>query len=49
MESVNDEDHKVLVQDEEIKDIQKDYYDSCFNGGFTNDLGVLTIQCWNII
>ena len=40
---VKDEDQKVLVRDEEIKERWKEYFDKLFNGNSTEDLGDLTI------
>ena len=42
---VKDEDHKVLIRDEEIKERQREYLDILFNGDSTQDLNDLTIQC----
>jgi len=41
---VKDEDQKVLVRDEEIKERCRKYFDTLFNGSSTQDLGELTIQ-----
>ena len=40
---VKDEDQKVLVRDEEIKERWRDYFDKLFNGSSTQDLDDLTI------
>ena len=40
-----DEDQKVLVRDEEIKERWREYFDKLFNGSSTQDLNDLTIQC----
>ena len=45
MRCVKDEDQKVLVQDEEIKERWREYFDKLFNGSSTQDLRDLTIQC----
>jgi len=42
---VKDEDQKVLVRDEEIKERWREYFDRLFNSSSTQDLGDLTIQC----
>ena len=42
---VKDEDQKVLVRDEEIKERWREYFDKLFNGSSTQDLDDLTIQC----
>ena len=42
---VKDEDQKVLIRDEEIKERQREYFDKLFNGSSTQDLDDLTIQC----
>ena len=42
---VKDEDQKVLVRDEEIKERWREYFDKLFNGSSTQDLNDLTIQC----
>ena len=45
MRCVKDEDQKVLVRDEEIKERWREYFDKLFNGSSTQDLYDLTIQC----
>ena len=45
MRCVKDEDQKVLVRDEEIKEKWREYFDKLFNGSSTQDLDDLTIQC----
>ena len=40
---VKDEDQKVLVRDEEIKERWKKYFNKLFNGSFTQHLDDLTI------
>ena len=45
MRCVKDEDQKVLVRDEEIKERWREYFDKLFNGSFTQDLHDLTIRC----
>ena len=42
---VKDENQKILVQDEEIKERWSEYFDRLFNGNSTQDLGDLIIQC----
>ena len=42
---VIDEDQKVLVQDEEIKERWREYFDKLFNNSSTQNLDDLTIQC----
>jgi len=42
---VKDEDQKVLVRDEEIKERWREYFDRLFNGSSTQNLDGLTIQC----
>jgi len=42
---VKDEEQKVLVQDEEIRERWREYFDRLFNGSSTQDLGNLAIQC----
>jgi len=42
---VKNEDQKVLVRDEEIKERWREYFDKLFNGSSTQDLDDLTIQC----
>ena len=44
MRCVKDEDQKVLVRDEEIKERWREYFDKLFNGSSTQDLNDLTIQ-----
>ena len=41
---VKDEDQKVLVRDEEIKERWREYFDKLFNGSSTQDLDDLTSQ-----
>ena len=48
MRCVKDEDQKVLVQDEEIKERWREYFDKLFNGNSTQDLDDLTIHCQNM-
>jgi len=45
---IKDEDHKVLVRDEEIKERWREYFDKLFNGSSTQDLDDLTIQCQDL-
>ena len=45
MRCVKDEDQKVLVRDEEIKERYREYFDKLFNGSSTQDLDDLIIQC----
>ena len=45
MRCVKDEDQKVLLRDEEIKERWREYFDKLFNGSSTQDLDDLTIQC----
>ena len=45
MRCVKDEDQKVLVRDEEIKERWREYFDKLFNDSSTQDLDDLTIQC----
>ena len=40
---VKDEEQKILVRDEEVKERWKEYFDKLFNGNSTEDLGDLTI------
>ena len=42
---VKDEDQKVLIRDEEIKERWREYFDKLFNDSSTQDLDDLTIQC----
>ena len=42
---VKDEDQKVLVQDEEIKEWWREHFDKLFNDSSTQDLDDLIIQC----
>ena len=42
---LKDEDQKVSVRDEEIKERWREYFDKLFNGSSTHDLDDLTIQC----
>ena len=42
---VKNEDQKVLVQEEEIKEKWREYFDKLFNGSSTQDLNDLIIQC----
>jgi len=42
---VKDEDQKVLVRDEEIKERWREYFDKLFNSSSIQDLDDLTIQC----
>ena len=42
---VKDEDKKILVRDEKIKEKWREYFDKLFNGSSTQDLNDLTIQC----
>ena len=44
MRCIKDEDQKILVRDEEIKERWREYFDKLFNGSSTQDLGDLTIQ-----
>ena len=44
MRCVKDEDQKVLVRDEEIKERWREHFDKLFNGSSTQDLDDLTIQ-----
>ena len=48
MRYVKDEDQKVLVRDEEIKERWREYFDELLNGSFTQDLDDLIIQCQNM-
>ena len=41
---VKDEDQKVLVRDEEIKERWREYFDKLFNGSSTQDLDDLTFS-----
>ena len=45
MRCVKDEDQKVLIRDEEIKERRRKYFDKLFNDSSTQDLDDLTIQC----
>ena len=45
MRYIKNEDQKVLVRDEEIKERWRVYFDKLFNGSSTQDLDDLTIQC----
>ena len=45
MRCVKDEDQKVLVRDEEIKEKWREYFNKLFNGISTQDLDDITIQC----
>jgi len=45
---VKDEDQKVLIRDEEIKERWREYFDELFKGSFTQELDDLTIQCQNM-
>ena len=45
MRCVKDEDQKVLVRDEEIKERWREYFDKLFNGSSTQNLDDITIQC----
>ena len=45
MRCVKDEDQKVLVRDEEIKERWREYLDKLLNANTTQDLDDLTIQC----
>ena len=42
---VKDEDHNVLVRDEEIKERGREYFHKLFNSSYTQDLDDLSIQC----
>jgi len=42
---VKDEDQKVLVRDEEIKERWRESFDRLFNSSSTQDLSDLVIQC----
>ena len=48
MRRVKDEDQKVLVRDEEIKERWREHFDKLFNDSSTQDLDDLTIQCQDI-
>ena len=48
MRSIKDEDQKVLVRNEEIKERWREYFNILFNGSATQDLDDLTIQCQNM-
>ena len=48
MRSIKDEDQKVLVRNEEIKERWKEYFNRLFNGSSNQDLGDFTIQCQDI-
>ena len=41
---VKDEDQKVLVRDEEIKERWREYFDELFNGSSTQDLDALPLS-----
>ena len=45
MRCVKNEDQKVLIRDEEIKERWREYFDKLFNDSSTQDLDDLTIQC----
>ena len=40
---IKDNNLKVLVKDEEIKERWRDYFDKLFNGNYSQDVGDLTI------
>ena len=48
MRCVKDEDQKILVRDEEIKERWRENFEKLFNGSSTQDLDDLTIQCQDL-